>query len=75
MQTESKVHNAYDGLAIRASHLGRNVTATARWAWDDWYYIVVSGTFDNGNAANGVYCREQAATVRQYLINPPQMTT
>ena len=61
-------HKEYDGRKLRASHIGKNVEAVARWAWADWYYIHVTGTFDNGNKAEGVYCREQAHTVRQYLI-------
>ena len=66
--TERKVHKDYDGRAIRASHIGKNITAKAVWAWDDWYYIHVEGTFDNGNPAKGVYCREQADVVAQYLL-------
>lgn len=65
----AKVHKEYDGRALRASQIGKNVTAVAQYAgWDDWYYIVVKGTFDNGNPANGVYCREQANVVAKYLI-------
>jgi hypothetical protein len=60
-------HKDYDGLEIEASHIGKNLKAHARWAWDDWYYIHVEGTFDNGNKADGIYCREQAHTIANFL--------
>jgi hypothetical protein len=60
-------HKDYDGKELRCTHLGLKGKAWAQWAWDDWYYIHVQGTWANGNEAKGVYCREQAHTVGRYL--------
>lgn len=61
-------HKDFDGLEIVATHIGKNVTATAKYAgWDDWYYVMVKGTFDNGNKADGCFCRAQAYEIASYL--------
>lgn len=62
-------HKEYDGREVHAEHLGLTGKAWVSHAWDDWYYIHVKGVWANGNAADGVYCREQAHTVKQYLID------
>ena len=64
----SKVHKEFDGRAVTATHLGLKGKAWVTHAWDDWYYIHVKGTWANGNAADGIYCREQAHTVAKYLV-------
>lgn len=60
-------HRDYDGRELRCSHILAKGTAKAVWAWDDWYYVHVDGWYPNGNRAFGVYCREQAHTIKEYL--------
>lgn len=60
-------HKAYDGRELRCGHLGLTGKATAIHAWDDWYYIMVDGTFANGNEVKGCYCRERADVIARYL--------
>ena len=62
------IHKEYDGREIRCSHLGLKGRAWLSHAWDDWYYCHVDGVWENGNKAHGILCREQAHTIRQYLI-------
>lgn len=60
-------HTEYDGRELRCDHLGIKGTAIARHAWDDWYYVHVEGVARNGNKIKGIYCREQAHVIAQYL--------
>lgn len=61
-------HKEYHNRLIRANHLGLDGIAWLTHAWDDWYYCNVKGTWANGNAAEGVYCREKAKDVERYLL-------
>jgi hypothetical protein len=66
-------HKDYDGRKLRCSHLGIDGTATAQYAgWDDWYYINVKGVARNGAKLDGIFCRERADVVRNYLLEETQ---
>ena len=61
-------HKDFDGCAITARHLGLDGHAWVVHAWGDQYYCMVKGTWGNGNAAEGCYCRATADEIRPYII-------
>jgi len=67
MSDQPKEHKEYEGREVRATHLGLKGKAWVTHAWGDWYYIHVDGTWAKGNKTDGIVCREQAHTVKQYL--------
>jgi len=65
---EQNEHKSYHLRNISAKHLGLDGEAWLVHAWGNQYYCMVKGTWGNGNAAEGCYCRATPEEIDRYLL-------